>query len=192
MAEPATDHRRAVAERNIEAILDATETLLRRGAQPTIAAVAGEAGVSRVTVYAHFAGIPELLEAVVRRAVAAARAALEASDPATGPAEVALDRVVEASWQVLDRHAGMARIAAEQLSPERLRDSHDDAMALVLALVERGREEGAFRTDLPAGWLVSVFYALLHATGDDVRAGRLDPAAAPSVLRATLRSTLAG
>ena len=44
--EPAADHRRAVAERNVEAILDAGERLLERHAQPSIAAVAAEAGVS--------------------------------------------------------------------------------------------------------------------------------------------------
>ena len=49
------DHRRATAERNVEAILDAAESLLGDGEATSIAAVAGRAGVSRVTVYAHFA-----------------------------------------------------------------------------------------------------------------------------------------
>jgi TetR/AcrR family transcriptional regulator, mexCD-oprJ operon repressor len=74
MAEPATDHRRAIAERNVEAILDAAEQLLERRSQATIAAVAKEAGVSRVTVYAHFATREKLLEAIVERAVERATA----------------------------------------------------------------------------------------------------------------------
>ena len=63
------DHRRAVAERNVEAILDAAERLLERRLQATISAVAAEAQLSRVTVYAHFPTREQLLEAVAERAV---------------------------------------------------------------------------------------------------------------------------
>ena len=48
-----TGYQRQVAERNVEAILDAAEELLQQG-QANISAVAVLAGVSRVTVYAHF------------------------------------------------------------------------------------------------------------------------------------------
>jgi AcrR family transcriptional regulator len=50
----AADYQRAIAERNVEAILDAVEDLLERRAQASVSAVAALAGVSRVTVYAHF------------------------------------------------------------------------------------------------------------------------------------------
>jgi AcrR family transcriptional regulator len=63
-----TDHRRAVAERNVEAILDAAEALIERRSQTTITAVANEAGVSRVTVYSNFPTTEQLVEAVVERA----------------------------------------------------------------------------------------------------------------------------
>lgn len=48
------NHNRAVAERNLESILDAAERLVERGIQATISAVAAEAGLSGVTVYATF------------------------------------------------------------------------------------------------------------------------------------------
>ena len=70
----ATDRRRAIADRNVHAILDAAEELLRNHAPVTIAAVASQSGVSRVTVYAHFATGEALLEAVVERAVGHAAA----------------------------------------------------------------------------------------------------------------------
>jgi AcrR family transcriptional regulator len=63
------DHRRAVAERNLESILDATEALLARNAPLSMSAVAADAGVSRPTLYAHFADRETLLTAVVARAV---------------------------------------------------------------------------------------------------------------------------
>jgi AcrR family transcriptional regulator len=50
------------------AILDAAEVLLERGGQASITAVAAEAGVSRMTVYAHFPTRQDLLGAVVERA----------------------------------------------------------------------------------------------------------------------------
>src|SRR6266513_2838613 len=60
-----TDRRRAIADRNVHAILDAAEELIRVRAPVTIAGVATAAGVSRVAVYAHFATAEALLEAGV-------------------------------------------------------------------------------------------------------------------------------
>lgn len=186
MAEPATDHRRATAERNVAAILDAVETLLQRGSQVTVTAVAGEAGVSRVTVYAHFPSTDELFAAVMERAVTRARGALEAAEPAAGSASDALARVIEAGWRELDRNSAVAQATADQLAPADVIETHDTVLSPIRGLVERGRGEGAFRTDVPTDWLVTSFFALLHAYGDEVRAGRLKASAAPKTLIATI------
>jgi TetR/AcrR family transcriptional regulator, mexCD-oprJ operon repressor len=186
MSQPATDHRRATAERNVEAILDAAERLLERGMQPTIVAVAGEAGVSRVTVYAHFATREQLLEAVVERAVQRTTAALDAVEPERGPPLEALQRVIDAGWRDLDRNNAIAQAAAEQLDPETLRQAHKAAHRRLRRLIDRGRRIGDFRTDVPAEWLVSAFHALIHAAGDDVRARRMRPGPALDALRTTV------
>jgi TetR/AcrR family transcriptional regulator, mexCD-oprJ operon repressor len=186
MSQPATDHRRATAERNVEAILDAAERLLERGMQPTIVAVAGEAGVSRVTVYAHFATREQLLEAVVERAVQRTTEALDAVEPERGPPLEALQRVIDAGWRDLDRNNAIAQAAAEQLDPETLRQAHKAAHRRLRRLIDRGRRSGDFRTDVPAEWLVSSFHALIHAAGDDVRARRIRPGPALGALRATV------
>jgi AcrR family transcriptional regulator len=188
----AVDHRRATAERNVEAILDAAERLLARGGPASIAAVAAEAGVSRVTVYAHFAKLPELVEAVVERAVARTTAVLAAAELDDGPPVDALDRMLTLGWRELDRHAAVARAAAEHLAPDRMRHSHERFLTMLERLVARGRSEGAFRTDLPASWLVTTAFALVHAAGDDVRAGRLDGDEALDVLRATVHDVFVG
>ena len=190
MTEPASDHRRATAERNLQAILDAAERLLERSAPATIAAVAKEAGVSRVTVYAHFPTLEQLLEAVVERAVRHATAALDAAEPQRGSARAALERVIAAGWRELDRNATIAQAAAEQLGPEAFARSHEAAHRRIRELVDRGREEGGVRTDVPASWLVTCTFALLHACGDEVRAGRLDAERALGVLQTTLRDVL--
>jgi AcrR family transcriptional regulator len=192
VAEPAVDHRRATAERNVEAILDGAERLLARGGRASIAAVAQEAGVSRVTVYAHFADLPELIEAVVGRAVESTMAALAAAEVDSGPAVEALDRLLAMGWRELDRHAAVAGAAAEHLAPDRLRRSHERFLGVLEGLVARGREEGAFRTDLPANWLVTTAFALVHAAGDDVRAGRFEADEALEVLTTTVRDVFVG
>jgi TetR/AcrR family transcriptional repressor of mexCD-oprJ operon len=184
---PLRDHRREVAKRNLATILDAAERLLERGTPATVSAVAAEAGLSRVTVYAHFPTLDGVLEAVVERAVRTSATEMDAAGLDDGSAADALDRLVALAWRALDRHHAIARAAAEQLSSHTLRHLHGPAVSTVRRLVDRGREEGGFRTDLPAEWLVASSFALVHTAADEVRAGRLQPAAAAGVLRTTLR-----
>ena len=190
MAEPTTDHRRAVSERNLEAILDAAERLLEQHKQPSIAAVAGESGVSRVTVYAHFATREALLEALVERAVGRATSGLAAARPDDGPAPEALERVIAASAHELGRHVAIAGAATAHLDPSTLRRAHELSLAPVRQLIDRGRRDGSFRADLPAEWLVTCFYTLLHAAGEDIRDGGADPAEALDALTRSLRDLI--
>src|SRR5262249_60514850 len=84
--------------------IDATERLVRPRAQATIAAVTKESGVSRVTVYSHFATREELIEAVVERATRAASDSIEEARPMEGDPVEALERVLSVSWEQLERH----------------------------------------------------------------------------------------
>ena len=186
-AEPA-DRRRATAERNVQAILDAAEALLHEGQAASIAAVASRAGVSRVTVYAHFSTREAVLEAVVERAVARAAELFDAATSGAVSAVEALEGAITASWAELSRHAAIAEAAAAQLSPDALRKTHEAAHTYARKLIEGGVARGEFRADVPVDWLVSVYHALLHAAGDDVRAGRLDDAAALHALMTTMRA----
>jgi AcrR family transcriptional regulator len=183
----AVDHRRAIAERNLGSILDAAEALLARGAAAGISAVAAEAGVSRVTVYAHFPTREALLEAVVARAVRQASAAIEAEALDEGPPIEALERLTAAGWRELERHQAVAHAAGEQLSSAAVLRAHEAMHAPLGALVLRGQAEGAFRDDQPAGWLLATYFALMHAYRDEVRAGRLPAEDAIPTLQATLR-----
>lgn len=192
MPPPTTDHRRAVAEHNVQAILDAGESLLERRSRATITAVATEAGVSRPTVYAHFPTREELLAAVVVRAVQRATVALEGAEPDRGPPVEALDRVIAAAWRELDGNRAIAQATAEHLAPAEVTRTHDAAIRPIRELVHRGRQDGAFRTDLPADWLVTSCFALLHACGDEVRAGNIDASSALEILTATMRDLFVG
>ena len=187
---PAVDHRRATAERNSAAILDAAEQLLAEGSSLTVAAVASRAGVSRVTLYAHFASLPELVEAVVERAIAGSMAAIDSARPGDGPAGEALSRVSDAAWGQLAHQDAVARAAAEHVPPDRLRRLHHPLMTLVSELVVRGQRDGDLRTDLPADWIVSMYYALLHAAADHARAHGVDRGRVGEMLAVTLRDVL--
>jgi AcrR family transcriptional regulator len=185
-----TRPRRADAQRNVDAIMATTRELLRHGAVPSMREVAAESGVGRVTLYAHFASREALLEAVVRQAITDTDRALSDLALDDDPAGIALARLVRSSWPILDRHRMVRAAATTELGPEALRDQHDRVVHHVERLIARGQAGGDFRTDLPAPWLVAVFYATLHAAADEVSAGRLDADAAPDVLVATLLSIL--
>src|ERR1700716_1626461 len=98
MAGPrAAGYQRAIAERNVEAILGAAEELLARRAQTSMSAVAAQAGVSRVTLYSHFPAWEAVLEAAVERAVRRTMTALQAARPDDGPPAPALERMLAAA-----------------------------------------------------------------------------------------------
>lgn len=192
MSERVTDHRQAVAARNVEAILDAAEELLSRRRPATISAVAEEAGISRVTVYAHFPDRKKLLESVVERSLDRWVAATERIDIRRGPADEVLHRVLEAGWQEISRSSGIAEAASAELDAAAMKRSHDTGQRLIRQLVDRGRKERAFRTDVPARWLVTTFFALVHAAHDDVAAGRLRSKAALDALLRTIPDVFRG
>jgi AcrR family transcriptional regulator len=188
----APPRRRADAERNIAAILDAALTCFAERPQATMADIARAAGVGRVTLYAHFPSREQLVTAALDRAVAEVGVALEDSTLDDAPADQALSTLIGSSWQVLDRHRMLFEAAQGSLDHARLRQHHDPAMARFDKLIARGQAEGRFRTDLPRGWLVTIIYGLLHAAAEEVNAGRMRPTDAAGALQATLLPALAG
>jgi TetR/AcrR family transcriptional repressor of mexCD-oprJ operon len=185
------DHRRATAQRNAAAILDATERLMAARTALSMVAIAAEAGVSRPTLYAHYKTIGEIVEAAVERSVALSVAAFAAAEPERGPADEALARMVAASWRQLGTFDALARGAAEHLSPGAVHRTHELLMRPLGELVERGRREGAFRTDLPAEWLVSMFFTLMHGAYEYVTVTGMEPDEALGLMTTTIRDLYA-
>jgi AcrR family transcriptional regulator len=184
--------REALAERNAVAILDAAEHLLARGQQTSVSALASEAGLSRPTVYAHFPNRQRVLEALVERTVRQAMAVLEAAEPERGPAPAALQRLLATGWEEIGRHEAIGAASAGQLSAEEMRSAHESAREVIRRLLERGRREGAFRTDVPTGWLITSTLALIHAAAEEVRAADLDARAALDLLTVTVTELVVG
>jgi membrane protease YdiL (CAAX protease family) len=61
----------------------------------------------------------------------------------------------------------------------------------LLPLVERGQAEGAFRSDVPAAWHLSMLMALVHAASAELRAGRVPEEHAEAALVATVLGAVA-
>ena len=190
MAEAALDHRRATAERNAAAILDAVERLAVQRTALNMVAIAAEAGVSRPTLYAHFKTLGDVVEAVAARAVEGSLAAVEAAQPGVGPADDAMDRMLATSWGHLAGLDTLARAVAEHLPADHVHRTHAPLMGHMLALVRRGQRDGVFRTDLPADWLVTMFYALVHGADDHARTHRVGRPKALAMLTTSIHDLL--
>jgi AcrR family transcriptional regulator len=182
--------RRADAERNIAAIIEAAIDCFSRDPDASMAEVARVAGVGRVTLYAHFPSRQALIAATVDHALIDGTAALDAAEIERGPAPEALSRVIRSAWAVMDRYSSLYALAEAEVGPH-LRSYHGPFLQRVEDLIARGRGEGSFRTDLPLWWLVTTYYSLMHGAGREVIEGRLATADAPGVLEATILPALA-
>jgi TetR/AcrR family transcriptional regulator, mexCD-oprJ operon repressor len=182
--------RRADARRNIELILDAASVCLGRDPDASVAEIAKEAGLGRVTVYGHFKSRPDIVEAVVTRTLAAANEALEEVD-LSGDAASALRRLIDATWEVTMRSGSLVVAAEKALPAAKVRDLHSGGLEeRVREFLRAGQQSGAFRGDLPADWLMATFHAVLHAAATEIDAGRLDPGVASDVIASTMLAVL--
>lgn len=183
-------HRRADAERSIEAILDAVLEHVQGGGTLNMAAIARAAGLSRVTLYTHFPTREALMAAAVERSVTRAQEALNNVDLEHVPPTEALARLVRSSWQVLDQNRNLYRVASTSLPASRLRASTEPVLGLAASLIGRGQGTGDFRTDLPREWLVETTYTLMHLAAEQVNENRMPAAAAGDIITDTIVSLL--
>jgi len=182
---PQVSARRADALRNVERILDAAVVCLSQRQNATMADIAKEAGLGRVTLYGHFDSRPALIDTVVARVIENGERTLASVDLDGDPRE-ALTRLIRSSWQLVDQARSVIAAAEDELSPERIRELHDSPATRVESLIDRGRSEGLFRDDMPTSWLVAVLHQILHGAGAEISAGRLEPADAPDLIVQTV------
>src|ERR1017187_3096822 len=148
----------AIHDRVAEAILDAAARLLvERGEQPSLADVAAAAGVARATLYRHFPTRERLLEALTAVALDAtglAAAGLDAVPVPEGIARVARGGAAGGSKYaaMIDRHGPGYDGAVEQ-----------QIGTMIRALLQRGVDDGTFRSDLSVDELAYLFGQLLQA-----------------------------
>src|SRR5829696_8365073 len=148
-AAPAPPRRRADAERSIARILDAAVDALASDTEASMAEIARRAGVVRATIYVHFPTRESLIDAVTQRAMTEVGQVIDAAQPDRGDAESALARVVESAWRTLGRYHALVAINT-QLPHAELHSKHESVLATLEPLIERGQQDGSFRSDVPA------------------------------------------
>jgi AcrR family transcriptional regulator len=151
--------RRADARRNISVILDVALTCLAHDPDVSIGDIAKAAGVGRATLYGHFPSRAELVDAVFANALERAERALSTVNT-TGDPRHALTSLIASSWRLVTEFRALLAAAERELPAERIRAHHDQPLQRVQALIARGQRDGVFRGDLPASWLVTVFYSM--------------------------------
>jgi TetR/AcrR family transcriptional regulator, mexCD-oprJ operon repressor len=187
-----TPKRRADAERSIARILDAAVDALAEDQEASMSAIAERAGVVRATIYVHFPTRETLIAAVTDRALAEVAAVIAEADPEHGDPAEALRRIVAATWLMLGRYHALVAITTSTSTPEELHRRHEPVLGRLLPLVERGQAAGVFRADVPAGWHVAMLMAVIHAASAELRAGRVDEAAAEAAVVNSVLGALVG
>lgn len=137
--------------------------------------VAAEAGISRATLFRRFPSRGALVAALSRDAAALFVSAVDRARPEEGPAPEAMRRVLGELAGLAPRCGLLVLQPLPDLVEAELLGQIAEAERRLEALVRRGQDEGAFRGDLPAGWVVLVATWLLVGAADGLRLGRLAP-----------------
>ncbi len=180
----AVDGRRAIAERNAAAILEAAMDVLNADPDAGLAEVAAAAGVGRATLYRHYPNRDALIDALRAHARERVVEVVRAVDLDTGDPVPALERFVTALWQLRDRYSLLKphdSADAEQLI--------DEIWLPVRGAIIRAQADGAIDPTLKPSWVVAVLRNMLRAAILEVEAGRVRRADAPDLaLRTFLRA----
>lgn len=178
-------NQRADARRSRAKILAATPLALRKNPDASVADIAAEAGVGRMTLYGHFANRAVLIDATLADSLEQAEGVL-GDIPLDGDPTAALEALIASSWTLLERVRSVLVVAQRELPAARIREMHEVAEGRMQGLFERGQREGVFRPDLPVSWLLAVTHLAMNAAAEEVTAGRIERQDAADLIIGTL------
>jgi TetR/AcrR family transcriptional repressor of mexCD-oprJ operon len=182
------DFMRADAARNVHRIAEVAARLLGDDPHVGMAEVAAAAGVSRATVYRHFANREALIDAIREQALEQGERALSRCGVNEGSATDALRRLVAAWLDIAERYS-FPQLAAQpdaSRSPESREHRRRVFREPIVALIARGQAGGEFTAALSPEWAARVFGALIVAGARAVGDGSLPREDAPDVVFHTL------
>jgi AcrR family transcriptional regulator len=189
---PAPKRRRADADRSVAAILDAALEALASDPDSSMSEIARRAGVVRATIYVHFPTRETLLDAVMEYAVGQVVEAMRGAEPQQGEPVEALERVLRATWRQLAQFHGLLALNTARLSAEELHRRHLPMLDQLEPLIERGQQQGVFRSDLPVSWLLAVTRSIVHTASHEIRGGRIPESEAEPAMVSTILGAIGG
>jgi AcrR family transcriptional regulator len=147
-----------VLDRVASAIVDAAAAELReRGELTNMASVAARAGVSRATIYNHFANRDELFEAILLTAIGAVEAHIREAELDSVPVPEAVARLSRALVTCGTRYAVTTtkpHDAAHEETMQRIGEPVDQ-------LLSRGLADGTFDAELSVEHLRGTYWGLI-------------------------------
>lgn len=185
-AAPEQEARRQDAQRTVARIVEAATHVLADVPDATMQEIADAAGLGRATVYRHFANRDELMVAIKRAAFDEIRQALADRGLERGGVVEGLHRALEAIFEVGDRYRVLVERPHEKPAAAVERAAVMEAFRPVSALIERARQEGVLRADVPHEWIGAVIGSLIGTAFAQVAQGELTRAEAPSLVVRTL------
>jgi AcrR family transcriptional regulator len=168
--------RRRDAEVNRDSLLEAALRALLDDPDAGLDTVASAAGLSRRTVYSHFASREVLVGALADRAGEYVAAAVGRVRVATHPDEPPLTTLVRLEvtlWRAIERYRLLGSLAARPEHRARVRSHTGGLHDLRTGLVEAGRRRGDLAEALPVPVVVRLVAAVPIAVFDAVLEGAL-------------------
>jgi AcrR family transcriptional regulator len=162
----------------------------RADADRSMSEIARRAGLVRATLYVHFPTREALLDAVMEHAVGQVAEATRSAEPDRGEPTEALKRVLRATWRELARFHALLALNTARLSAEELRRRHLPVLDQLEPLIERGRKQGSFRSDLPVAWHLAVIRAIVHTASHEIKGGRIPESEAEAAMLSTAISAI--
>lgn len=163
---------RSDSQRNREAIRAATVNCLLADPRASMADIASAAGVTRVTLYGHFATRQTLVSDVFRTHLQQAEHALDSLDRNQSPTQL-LATLSHSPWQVMADSDGLIAAAEAELGSDAVREAHTAILDRVETIIRDGIDCDEFRSSQPPSWLTECFFALMHGAANVARHERI-------------------
>ena len=94
--------------------------------------------------------------------------------------------MLRATWQKLGQFHALLAINTARLSAKELHRRHLPVTTQFAPLIERGQEEGVFRSDLPVSWHLAVIRAIVHTASAELQSGRISEAEVEEAMLTTV------
>ncbi|MCE7549719.1 TetR/AcrR family transcriptional regulator [Streptomyces thermodiastaticus] len=174
------------ADANRRRILDVALAELLRDPDASMDQIARAAGVVRRTVYGHFPNREALIGTLVDDAVQALAAAHAAGRAGVEDPVEALARCVLAVWPIADRYRLLVALAQRTVTMQGIRERLTPVRSSSVELLQRGLDQGGFRSALPAPALAYVVEQILFGLMEAVNDGLVPPGEAARAAATTV------